>query len=396
MPKKAAWLLVLAVFAVLFVRYYGRGPSRNYSDFRVYHTTAVRFLQGADIYADDDPKITPFKYSPAFALVTAPLGLLPIHAASLVFFSINFGLLLFIAIISKRMLAPQAAGRRAAVLYAVPGVFVLRYALLVLDAGQVNLLMIALALGGVYFAESKREVPAGFLLGFSVMVKYVTFIFVPYWILRGKWRAAVSAVVSLFVYAWLPALFVGFGRAHRYLMDWLPHITRTSLDRGSWTDYKNQSLYSWVIRLFMQDSPYKDFSFSLLPFQAALYLGAALAVAIYAVAVFSGMGKKPPLATYAALFAGIALFNPNCWPFNYVALFFPAMALTQSHWAGKCRDRWTLFFLGAAFLLMNIHALFGDGFQYFAEVASFLAIGGLLVFAACVRLNFTKGPSLGS
>ncbi len=388
--------MILVVFAILFVRYYGRGPSRHYSDFRVYHTAAVRFLNGEDIYRELEG-ITPFKYSPVFAVLISPLGLLPIHAASLVFFTVNFWLLIFLAVYCRKMISDGREGRwGGALLLAIPSLFVLRFALLVLDSGQVNLLMISLALAGVYLTERKKELAGGMLLGLSVMVKYVTFIFVPYWILKRKWKAALSAIFSIVIYCYLPALFCGFERAHRYLLEWIPFITKTSLDRGSWTDYKNQSVYSWVIRLLMKDSPYKDnaVSFSIVPFQSALLAGVAIAVLLYVLAIFLGsMRRGSVIGTYAALFTGIALFNPNCWPFNYVALFFPVMVVTAEIWKSGWKDHWSIFFLAAAFLAMNIGGqLFSnEKIQFFSEVMSFMTIGGLLVYAACIRLNFLKG-----
>ena len=86
---KKGWIafVVLLVFAVLLVRYLDRVPKRHYCDFRVYHHAAQDFLAGKDLYFRESMDITPFKYSPFFALLVAPLGFLPIKAAAAVFFA---------------------------------------------------------------------------------------------------------------------------------------------------------------------------------------------------------------------------------------------------------------------------------------------------------------------
>ena len=82
--------LVLIVFVLLFIRYSYRAPKRHYSDFRVYYATAERFTAKEDIYSRPDESITPYKYSPMFAMLVSPLAKFDQKTASLIFFTINF------------------------------------------------------------------------------------------------------------------------------------------------------------------------------------------------------------------------------------------------------------------------------------------------------------------
>lgn len=397
--KKFIIACILVVFTVMFIRYYQRGPSRNYSDFRVYHATAVRFLAGENIYETADPKITPFKYSPAFALLISPLGSLPIHEASLVFFTVNFILLALLAYFSKKFIflfCEEKPTRTAKLLlYFVPLAGVFRFGLLVLDSGQANLLMTVPALIGLYWIEKKKEVRGALLLALSVMVKYVTFIFLPYLILRKKWKAVFMTLAGMGLYSLIPALFCGWERAAGLLAQWMPFITKTSLDQGSWTDYKNQSVYSWVVRFLMTHSPYEKLqpSLAILDFRGALLAGIALSLSLYALALFSSLQKRSnPAVTYAALFCGLAIFNPNCWPFNFVVLFFPLMMLTWYLIQRRGREGVTLFCCASATILLNIgsNSVSSEKLQYVSEVWSFMTIAGVLVFLAVTRLNFCK------
>ena len=389
--------ITLVLFCILFVRYYDRGPSRNYSDFRVYHVTAQRLLAGENIYeAEDTSKITPFKYSPLFAVLISPLGVLSIHQASLVFFTFNFFLLGIIGVFSARFLAffeslPSSRWGRI-LLYGVPAVAVFRFALLVLDSGQALFLMVAPALLGLYLIEKKQELWGGLFLALSVMVKYLTIIFLPYLILRKKWKAVFSTLVGILVGCFLPTLFFGWERACRYLLDWLPFITKTSLDQGSWTDYKNQSLYSWVIRWVMKESPYTSIqpSFSLLSFNEALKVGILAAVVLYVGTLFSKIKEKESSAViYATLFVGLALFSPNSWPFNYAVLFFPFMVLIAALLRNPFQNKGVWVLVVAAIFLLNIgsQSISPDKIQYASEVLSFMTLGGLCVWVALLRLK---------
>ena len=102
--KLIIYSILIVVFAGLFIRYSGRAPKRHYSDFRVYYATAQRFAEKEDIYTRPDESITPFKYSPMFALLVSPLSKFDQKTASLIFFTLNFISLLIIFVISEKLI----------------------------------------------------------------------------------------------------------------------------------------------------------------------------------------------------------------------------------------------------------------------------------------------------
>ncbi len=387
MPKSLrSWTAALFVvaFLVMFVRYSERAPKRHYSDFRVYYATAERFLAGGDIYRPEGDDITPFKYSPTFALLTSPLALVPEKTASLVFFTLNFSAFAAFFFLSLELASPRS--RLAAGAFAL--VFSFRFVLGILDSGQVNLLMLALAVSGLYSMKKGRTVLGAALLALSVMIKYVTFIFLPWLLVRKKFKEAALVLAFVAVYTALPALFIGVERQKAYLDGWLPQITQTSLDRGSWTDYKNQSVYSLVIRTTMKDCPYRS-GWPLLPFEQAKALGILAALALYLLMLVPHPREDADLAL---LFAGLALFNPNSWPFNFASLLFAAALVFDGLKEGGFKDRVSFALLGAAFLLGSCasESLVGDEWQRVLEIYSALAWGGLAMLAALFRLKFRR------
>ena len=160
--------------------------------------------------------VTPFKYSPFFAFCFVPLGVLPP--------SNQFWL------------------------YGLGVVCVLRFIFLNWDSGQVVILMAVLVLGALASLSKGKNAWAGAFLAAATLIKYTPVIFLPYLIVRKQYKAVLWTLVFGAVWLLLPVLVVGFQKEMAYLASWIPSIMQTSLDQGSLTDGKNQSLISMVLR----------------------------------------------------------------------------------------------------------------------------------------------------
>ncbi|MFK7931556.1 MAG: glycosyltransferase family 87 protein, partial [Myxococcota bacterium] len=78
--------------------------------------------------------------------------------------------------------------------------------------GQANLPVMALALAGLWQDHEERSWLGGVLLGLAVVLKGSPAILVLWWVLRGRWKAVLSAgltgavalTASVLVFGWLP------------------------------------------------------------------------------------------------------------------------------------------------------------------------------------------------
>ena len=385
--------LATVVYLILLFRYSERAPKRHYNDFRVYYSTAQQFIHRENIYSPADGSITPFKYSPMFAFLTAPLGFLSEKSAALVFFTLNFLALGAVMYFSMKLILPNGwPWKKRTWLVVLTLVLNFRFILGVLDSGQVNLLMLALAVSGLYFLRGRKIVTGAAMLALSVMVKYVTFIFVPYLLVKKRFKEALLVLLFIAVYCVLPATVLGVEKQTEYLKGWLPQITQTSLDRGSWTDYKNQSIYSWVIRSVMKDSPYPP-GWPLLSFEHARMLGVLLTLGLYIFMLLpAGNSVFLENIDLALLFCGLALFNPNSWPFNYVSLLFAGTLIFYHLLDNEFRDKVTCAWLAVVVILINCasESLVGERWQHFLETRSMLTLGGLAILVILFRLKFLR------
>ena len=281
-------------------------------------------------------------------------------------------------------------------IYALPVLLSFRFVLGVFDSGQVNFLMIALVLSGLYCFENEKNILGGALFALSLMFKHTPFIFIPYFFVKQKFKAVFLTIVFMVFYCILPAVYSGWDKEKNYLAHWLPSVSQISLDRGSWIDYKNQSFYLLILRYFMKGSPYQDIipSLSLWSFQGTLIFSLLLSSLIYILMVFPGTRSvRPNMMEYSLLFIGLALFNPNAWTFNYVSLMFAYMALGHYFLKNGVRSHKLIFMLTVcAFALTSggSQSLVGRKWQHQLEVLSTVTIGTMIMLFILCSLKYKK------
>ncbi|MDD5194109.1 MAG: glycosyltransferase family 87 protein [Candidatus Omnitrophica bacterium] len=386
-------LIFIPMFFGLFFSYLHRAPKRNYSDFRVYYATAQRFVAHEDIYSRPDEAITPFKYSPTFAMLMAPLALVPQKNASLIFFTFNFvAMLCVFAFCKKIIVQDKTSYGENILLYGACGLFSSRFLLQVLNSGQVTIFMFALIVAGLYLFEKRKEALSGAMLALSVMIKYTSALFLPYFIFRKKRQVAFLIMIFVAFYCLLPALYVGLEKEANYLKKWLPFISDTSLDSGSLYDYKNQSFFSLILRYFTKDSPYQV-SILHLSFNQGLAFAFVLGLAIYVMILYrKGESKFYRSLDYSLLFIAMAFFNPNAWMTNFIFLIPAYMFLLYYLIRVRFKDILTIILVALSFALASwgSESIVGNDIENLLEVLSCVTISGLLLMAALFRLKFDK------
>ena len=388
--KQKYWIAVAlaALYLALLFRYAYIGPRRNFSDFRVYYWAATQFQSHGELYGVTGQGLTPFKYPPTFAFLISPLAYFSKKTASLIFFSLNFAALLVFFNFSKKLIVTSALSAKESLLfYLIPAVFSYRFIQGVLDAGQVTLCLCALTALGLDLIEKERPALGAMFLGLAVILKYTPFIFIPYLWVKKKKAAILWVIFFIMLYGLLPAAVTGLSRQIHYLKGWLPSIQGNSLDQGSWTDHKNQSLPSLVARALMKNSPYESVhsGFSVCAFSDALKIGLGISLALYLMILWRGAAGESDSGFHPAelgmLFLGMALWNANAWPFNFCVFIFGVMAALEF---GRRRGQGRFLPAGLllAFILANIgsQALAGERGQWLGEIFSLLSISGLVIY----------------
>jgi len=389
------------MFISLFFRYASRAPKRNYCDFRVYYNIAQRFLAKENIYNRPDEGITPFKYSPVFALLVSPLAFVSQKTASLIFFTISFILLIGLCLFSKKMIVTsKLSAWQLFAFYFFPLLFSSRFIFSVLDSGQITIMIFALLIFGIYLLEKEKNIAASALFALAVMFKYTAIIFLPYFLIRKKIKASLGMVFFILFYCLIPAIYTGISANLQYLKSWLPFIAETSLDKGSWYDSKNQSLYSMVLRLFSADSPYKHLT--QLAFTQALFISGIIGALIYLFIIIKKKERETKNIDYALLLLCLALFNPNAWLANFVFFIFAYMAIiyhlikvrfsAEGGSASGGKNKAVLIFTILSFISSSwaAESVVGDKLQNFFESLSTVTLASLILCGILLYLKFKK------
>jgi hypothetical protein len=213
--------LVIGVGWALLLGYLGvnalsRIPRDDTGDFGHFYHAARAMNEGQDIYAAWQQG---YIYPPLLAFLYEPFALLSEPAAALCVLFVNLLLLTASALLAARELARRWGGPTG---FAVAG-FALVAVLLTEDKlrgeiqmWQTNCLMLFLLTAALCLLD-RWPTLAGGALGMAFSIKYLPLVALPYLLLRRRFVAAGSFVVSAVGFAFLPAIRTGWQTNLDYL-----------------------------------------------------------------------------------------------------------------------------------------------------------------------------------
>lgn len=371
--RTRALLGVLAVVSLVAV--FTTRVSRKMPDFEVYRTAGARALAAEPLYRADDGHFQ-FKYLPAFALLAAPLAVVPPAAAKGGWFALSAVLMLLLLGLSLR--AMPAIHRPPAVLVVVTFLAMAKFYAHELVLGQVNLLFAVLVVLAVVWLRYGRDAVAGLLLAVAVVVKPYAVIFLP-WLVTRRNRTALAAMTGgLLVLLLLPAARYGWEGNLALLGDWWRTVTATTAP--NLTNPDNVSLSAMFTRWLGADSPARTL--------------AALTSAILLVLtgiVIAGRGALPAPDTLEAslLLLLIPLLSPQGW--DYVFLIgTPAVMLLVNDLPSLPRGVRIATTVAIAVVALSIFDLMGrPAYSLFMRL-SIVTVCVLIEIAALVTLRFRR------
>ena len=193
-----------------------RGP-RGAADFEHFYEASKALAAGADIYAGDSQH---YIYPPLLALLLRPLSLIPLSAAAGAWLLLNGGLLAAAAWLSARAAASRldCSARdhliaQAAILGSLLLLIEIHSDLHLGQSDGLVLFALVLALNCL----DKRPIMAGLFLGLAGAIKYIALAYIPYLVLRRRWRAAASSAAGWVGWMLLPSISVGWTRNLNYI-----------------------------------------------------------------------------------------------------------------------------------------------------------------------------------
>ena len=195
-------------------------------DFDVYWRAATRALAGESLYQPADGHWL-FKYLPAFAIVLAPMALLPIQVAKALWFTVMVAGLVFV-LRGTLALLPQV--RKPAWLLVGATIVVMgKFYGHEFVLGQSNLLLTAFVVGALLAIRQGHESRAGILIVIAIVLKPYAVIFLPWLLARRRAGSIVSAALGMAAVFLVPVLRYGVEPTIQLHLDWW-HTVVTSID----------------------------------------------------------------------------------------------------------------------------------------------------------------------
>ncbi len=355
MPSKhqravlAAAVLFLVLLAVLIQRGAWKGglfEAGKINDFHAYHAAARGVWQRDLAPSYRDPARANL-YPPPFAILVAPLGLLPYRVALAVWVSINAALVVYMFRGMERIL-----GLPLSLVARLAG-FLLAYRFLESDFsnGNANTLVVASTLFAFDWTRRRGGAVAGGILALPILAKVAPVLILPWLIYRARWRMLAGCIAGLVILGLvLPVAVLGLRGARDAWSAWrsvtLDHIDPASESYGAEiaSGYEpGQSLRTLVHRILRRsdatshDGEVVPINALDLPKRTADLVYALLAAGVLLAALAAAWRRTPGrrlgwgAGEIAAACAVMVLIAPLSRKAHFVALW-PAAVLGLEAW----------------------------------------------------------------
>ncbi len=320
--RKKTYLFILIAF-ILLISIFLLKVQEHMRDFEVNYTAGKRMRAGENLYQKKDGHYM-FKYLPSSALFYIPLSFLPLNVAKAIWFVLVVFSICSLVTISYRIL-PLKTGKPFYLLF-FTSLILVRYFLRELQLGQINAVVGMVLLFMVWFLISEKdkkpaqnEISAGLLWGLALSLKPHSLIFLPYFLIKKKWKALLSGLGFLSLALFVASLFYGFKGYTAVLKEWLAALSRST--PGLFTSQDNISF----VALFMKWTGERNLSLVLAG--VAVILLAFLVLAI----VIKGKGiLRAPVLECSVLFILIPLVSPLGWDYTLLVSVLGVMILIQN------------------------------------------------------------------
>jgi hypothetical protein len=261
----------IVVAVALFALLYGIKASRKEGDLDVYRHAAEHLLEGSRIYRNEPDA---FPYPPFCALLFVPFTFVGVREARIALYLIDLAAIA-VMVRSVRSVTAGHASRDGPPVRpwltpdtatALGVLLTARFILSAIDNQQSDLLLVAAVLAGLDALRRGHELRSGILLAMGVGIKLTPLLFLPYLLLVGHRRAALSMCLSTALLILLPEILFPSSSGTPLIRSWYEIVmTKTApweggvpwaAGGGIWTSTNilNQSLPATMFR-YLADAP---------------------------------------------------------------------------------------------------------------------------------------------
>jgi len=357
-------------------------------DFEVFYRSADRLIDGQNLYRIESDGDYVFKYAPTSALYFSPFLALPLNIAK-----VTYWLFLCFCIFSVYYLAGKLYLKvlirswpkdvNSIIIVAFAAVFIHLERELVL--GQVNWLLLFLYLLMVMAYSENKHMMTALILAFTLFIKPFGLIFLPYFILKKKFKTLAWLALFFTIFFLLPLIFYTVSEYAAQLRGWFHELT---IEMGNKQDLHSLRIHT-IFSILVRYTPLYFISFG--PAGKMVYQILVLAMVALAVLWYIRMGREKGssenenFALLIALIPLIAFTNDNAFLFLTPVIIFVLSKFDKLNMLVKF-----LFCAGLLLQGANIHDLWGAELSLKIQDWSLVAIGAILILLIMFFLRFGK------
>jgi len=279
-------------------------------------------------------------------------------------------------------------------------VFTFRAILQNFDEGQVNILMMTLAVAGLYFVLNKKHIKVALLLGFSMMVKYMPVILIPYLIIKKKFKLVGFIFLALALFILIPIFTLGIEYGLSLTKEFMPFLFESCMDSNSISTHPNQSLLAMLMR-FLHPSTEAGINIVSLNKNAVMGIFIFVSAVLYLFIIIptkskpkdNSLNRLYSYLDYSLIFICMALFNPNAWKHAYIFLIPAYMIAVYYLIRINFKDKVTFSLVTFSFFLTSIMNQFilssflpKETFENYSTIT----FGALILFLCILRLKYSS------
>lgn len=377
-------LLIFSIIFLILEVYNGRFWQ---SDFTVYYKSAIRLLNGENMFRIAEDGHYVFKYSPVSALLFIPFTALPLSISKYIYWFVLTGI-----VITNFYLATLLAykldnnkGRNINKIILLGSLVMVVHFQRELHLGQVNQILLLLYLLIAINLQRNKPILVGALLSLSIFIKPFGLIFIPYLIVTRKYKELVSVIGAGTLYFFLPLLFFNWEMFLGQNMHWYNELAIELNNKQDLMLGANHTIFS-VLARYTGIGYLLTSSTATMIFQLAILTGIAFLILWF---IKLGKNKKnSEIAEMALLISLIPLLSftsHNAFGFASLMVIIILVYFKQLTFVEK-----TAAITGFVFLGGNYYDIWGGYLSGVINDISLVSIGTLLLMSIIAMKRYQK------
>ncbi len=308
MSNKTRNILLLILVFLFFSLVYQYFVKKDMADFSVCYQGGERIINGETLYRVSDGHLQ-YKYSPASALFFSLFTLFPYELAKFIWYLSELLFLFLSLIISYNILPSKQKKKGLVIIFSF--LVLVKFFAREIELGQVNIFIFFLLIMMVKALLNKNDVKGGLFLGFSLIFKPYGLVFLPYFILKKRFKPIASGLGTVIIGLILPMIFYGLRGNIVVLKEWQKTLSQST--PGLIDHYDNASIFSLFLKIMPDESRELASIF-------IICSGFLIAFSFLWMMILGKREnlKKPEVLEYSFLFVLIPLFSPLAWYYNYL------------------------------------------------------------------------------